>query len=40
MVLALVEAVESPAQGTRVIGVPEIRGSRLNLALEQTRQSA
>lgn len=40
MVLALVEAVETPAKGTRVMGVPEIRGARLNLALEQTRQSA
>jgi len=40
IVLALVEAVESPVQGTRVMGVPEIRGSHLNLALEQTRRSA
>lgn len=31
-ILALVEAVESPAQGTRIVGVPEIRsaGSRLS----------
>jgi uncharacterized protein YbjT (DUF2867 family) len=40
MVLALVEAVETPAQGTRVMGVPEIRGARLNLALQQRPQSA
>ena len=40
MVLSLVEAVESPAQGTNVMGVPEIRGSQLNLAMEKTRQSA
>ena len=40
MVLALVEAVETPAIGTRVMGVPEIRGARLNLALEQSRQNA
>ena len=40
MVLALVEAVESPAQGVRVMTVPEIRGAHLNLTLEQARQSA
>lgn len=40
MVLALVEAVESPAQGVRIVGVPEIRAARLNTALEQTRRSA
>jgi nucleoside-diphosphate-sugar epimerase len=40
MVLALVEAVEMPVQGTRVMGVPEIRGARLNPALEQRPQSA
>lgn len=40
MILALVEAVESPARGTHVMGVPEIRGAQLNLALGQTRQSA
>jgi nucleoside-diphosphate-sugar epimerase len=40
MVLALVEAVEMPVQGTRVMCVPEIRGARLNLALEQRPRSA
>ena len=40
MVLALVEAVETPAHGTRVMGVPEIRGAHLNLALERHPQSA
>jgi nucleoside-diphosphate-sugar epimerase len=40
MVLALVAAVETPVQGTRVVEVPEIRSSELNLPLEQTRQSA
>lgn len=40
MILALVEAVEAPVQGTRVMGVPEIRAARLNLALEQARQTA
>jgi len=32
MVLALVAANESPAQGVRVVGVPEIREAQLNLA--------
>lgn len=40
MVLALVEAVESPVQGVRVVEVPEIRAAHLNLAREVTRQSA
>lgn len=40
MVLALTEAVETPAKGTRVMGVPEIRRARLNQALERHRQSA
>jgi len=40
MVLALVEAVESPARGIRVLGVPEIRAAHLNAALEQVRKSA
>ncbi|MFO1423532.1 MAG: NAD(P)H-binding protein [Candidatus Competibacteraceae bacterium] len=30
MVAALVRAVENPAEGIRIVGVPEIRGSRLN----------
>lgn len=29
MVAALVQAVESPTQGIKIVGVPEIRGSRL-----------
>lgn len=40
MVLALVGAVESPAHGTRVLEVPEIRNARLNVTSEQVRQSA
>ena len=40
MELALVEAVETPVQGTRVMCVPEIRGARLHRALEQGAQSA
>ena len=40
MVLALVEAVESPAQGVRIVEVPEIRAAHLALAREVTRRSA
>lgn len=40
MVMALVEAVESPVQGLRVVGVPEIRTAQAALAHEVTRQSA
>ena len=40
MVMALVEAVESPVQGLRVIGVPEIRAAQSNLARKVTRQTA
>ena len=40
MVMALVEAVESPVQGLRVIGVPEIRTAQAALAREVTRQTA
>jgi uncharacterized protein YbjT (DUF2867 family) len=32
MVLALAAAVEAPAQGVRVVGVPEIRAAQLHLA--------
>jgi uncharacterized protein YbjT (DUF2867 family) len=39
LILALVEAVESPAQGTRIVGVPEIRSAGLNMSAE-TRKSA
>jgi uncharacterized protein YbjT (DUF2867 family) len=40
MVMALVEAVESPVQGLRIVGVPEIRTAQASLAREVTRQSA
>ena len=40
MIMALVEAVESPVQGLRVVGVPEIRAAQANLAREVTRQTA
>lgn len=40
MVLALVEAVESPALGVRIVEVPEIRTAHVNLGREATRQSA
>ncbi len=40
MVLALVEAVESPAQGVRIVEVPEIRAAHLAFAREVTRRSA
>jgi uncharacterized protein YbjT (DUF2867 family) len=40
LILALVEAVESPVQGTRIVGVPEIRSARLTLSREVTRKSA
>jgi uncharacterized protein YbjT (DUF2867 family) len=40
LILALVEAVESPVQGTRVVGVPEIRSAGTTLPHELPRQSA
>lgn len=40
LILALVAAVESPIQGTRVVGVPEIRTAGLNLSREVTCKSA
>lgn len=40
MVLALVQAVESPIHGTRVMGVPEIRAATLTLNRERSRQTA
>lgn len=40
LILALVGTVESPIQGTRVVGVPEIRTAGLNLSREITRKSA
>lgn len=40
LILALVEAVETPAQRTRIVGVPEIRAAGLNLSREVTRKGA
>jgi uncharacterized protein YbjT (DUF2867 family) len=40
MVLALVEAVEFPAEGIRLMGVPEIRAARMNTASDPARQTA
>ncbi|HYW84215.1 MAG TPA: NAD(P)-dependent oxidoreductase [Spirochaetia bacterium] len=39
MILALVEAVESPARGTRIVEVPEIRSAGLRLSPEVTRRT-
>lgn len=40
LILSLVEAVESPAQGVRILGVPEIRSAELNLARDAIRRTA
>ncbi len=40
LILALVQTVESPVQGTRIVAVPEIRSAGLNLSREVTHQSA
>jgi uncharacterized protein YbjT (DUF2867 family) len=40
LILALVEAVESPAQGIRIVAVPEIRLARLHLSREAARKTA
>ena len=40
LILALVEAVESPVHGTRIVGVPEIRAARLALSPEAIRKTA
>ena len=40
LILALVEAVESPVQGIRIVGVPEIRSAQLTLSPQMNRQSA
>ena len=40
LILALVEAVESPVQGIRIVSVPEIRFAGLGRPSEVTRQSA
>ena len=39
-ILALVEAVESPARGTRIVEVPEIRSAGLKLSREVTVKTA
>ncbi len=40
VILALVEAVESPVQGTRIVGVPEIRSAGLNLSRQVAQKTA
>ncbi len=40
LILALVEAVESPVRGTRIVGVPEIRSAGLPLSREVTGMTA
>lgn len=40
LILALVEAVESPAQGVRVVAVPEIRSAGVKLSHEAARKTA
>jgi len=40
MVMALVEAVESPARGVKVVEVPDIRGAQISFTRQVTRQSA
>jgi uncharacterized protein YbjT (DUF2867 family) len=40
LILALIEAVEAPAQGVRVVGVPEIRSAGIPAAPEVTRKTA
>jgi uncharacterized protein YbjT (DUF2867 family) len=40
VVLALVEAVESPVQGVRIVGVSEIRSAGLSLTRDATRKTA
>ncbi len=40
LILAMVETVESPAQGLRIVGVPEIRVAGVNLSRETNRKTA
>jgi uncharacterized protein YbjT (DUF2867 family) len=40
LIIALVDAVESPVQGSRILDVPEIRAASLRFAPEATRKSA
>jgi uncharacterized protein YbjT (DUF2867 family) len=40
LILALVEAVETPVHGIRIVGVPEIRSTGLQLSREAARKTA
>jgi hypothetical protein len=40
MIMALVQAVESPPQGLRIVEVPEIRAAQMTLERSVTPQSA
>jgi len=40
MIMALVQAVESPVVGVRIVEVPEIRSARISLGRDTTRQTA
>jgi uncharacterized protein YbjT (DUF2867 family) len=40
LILALVEAVESPAHGTRIVAVPEIRSAGVHLSRQVTHKTA
>jgi uncharacterized protein YbjT (DUF2867 family) len=40
LILALVEAVESPVQGIRIVSVPEIRSAGIHLSHEADRKTA
>jgi hypothetical protein len=40
VVLVLVDAVEWPIQGTRIVGVPQIRSAGLKLTREAQRKTA
>ncbi|HLX84288.1 MAG TPA: NAD(P)H-binding protein [Terriglobales bacterium] len=40
LILALVQAVESPTQGTRIVSVPEIRATGAQLARDEVRKMA
>ena len=40
LIFAVVEAVESPVQGIRIVGVPEIRSAGLQLSREAARKTA
>jgi len=40
LIVALVEAVESPARGVRIVGVPEIRAAGLKVTVDAARRTA